>query len=276
MGMQRWVDLKTTDFADVSRDSIVVLPLAAIEQHGPHLSLDVDLKICDGLLAEAQRRIPDTLSALVMPTQAIGYSHEHRNFAGSLTLEPELLLQQWWNLIDQVQNLGFRRLVMFNSHGGNSDLMRTLARRARVACNMLAVAASWYRLVDCSDLLDSEELIHGIHGGALETSVMLHLAPEMVDMSKAGNFVSSAVAMARVNRHLSATGAVQFGWMSPDLHPSGAVGNASLATSAIGAEIVERATTGFLELLQEVEAFNLEGLSDITAEPERHAALRAD
>lgn len=256
-----WRELKSTEVPAVDREStVLVLPLAAVEQHGPHLPLDTDLRIGEGLLAEAARRAPDDLGFLVLPAQPIGYSAEHEAFSGTLTLPPETLLHLWTALGAQVSRLGFRRLVLFNSHGGNSDLIRIAVRELRMNCHMLAVAASWYRLADLDGLVDADELAHGIHGGTVETSVMLHLAPALVDMEAARDFPSAAARLAERNTHLSATGKVQFGWATQDLNMAGAVGDASAATAELGAKIVDRAVDGLLALLRETAEFDLAGL----------------
>jgi creatinine amidohydrolase len=265
MTIRYWREQKTTDFEGFDRENtVVILPLAAIEQHGPHLPLDVDIRINEGLLAESARRAPESPEVLILPTEAIGYSAEHGAFPGTLSHPPESLIAKWVALGEQVAALGFPRLLLFNSHGGNSDPMRIVARELRVACGMYVVGASWYRLARLDDLFDAAELEHGIHGGAVETSVLLHLAPEAVDMSKAANFVSAAAAA--TERHVSATGPIQFGWASQDLNPSGAVGDATKATEAAGRRIVEQTADRLIELLEEMAAFDLGRLATGEAE----------
>jgi len=258
-----WRKLKSGDFAAIDRENtVVILPLAAIEQHGPHLPLDVDLRINEGILAALVERAPDTLSFLILPTQEVGYSAEHEAFPGSLSHGPAALIESWTSVVGQAAALGFRRFLLFNTHGGNSDLMRVTAREIRVHFEALAVAASWYRMVDLSGFADATELEHGIHGGLVETSLMLHLDPDTVDMDKADAFPSFAEAMAKDHRHLSATGNIQFGWMAQDLNASGAVGDAAAATAEAGAEILDLAVSNLIELIGEVAAFDLSALSD--------------
>lgn len=259
-----WRNLKTTDFGGIDRERcVVILPLAAIEQHGPHLPLDVDLRINEGILSGVASTAPENLSFLILPSQSVGYSAEHEAFSGTLSLTPGALIENWTSLIGQAAALGFRRFLLFNSHGGNSDLMRVTARELRVDLNVLAVAASWYRMVKLDAFTGAAELEHGIHGGTIETSVMLHLNPDAVDMSKAESFTSHAVKIAEENHHLSATGNVQFGWMAQDLHPSGAVGDAAAATAKAGEEIVSAAVQSVIELLSEIASFDLSTLADV-------------
>lgn len=258
-----WRHLKSRDFSTIAReDTVVVLPIAAIEQHGPHLPLDVDLRINEAILEEAVASAPDQLPFVILPSQPIGFSAEHEAFPGTLTYPPATVLDLWTSSIGQAAALGFRRFLLFNTHGGNSDLMRVAARELRVAYDVLAVGASWYRMLDLSPYADAKELEHGIHGGLVETSMMLHIDPARVDMSEAAAFASYASELADRHHHLSATGNVQFGWMAQDLNPSGAVGDASRATAEMGREIVQAAAQALVELIGEVSSFDLSALAE--------------
>ena len=258
-----WRSLKTTDFDRIDRaDTVVVLPLAAIEQHGPHLPLDVDLRINEGIVAAAAERAPENPPFLILPTQEIGYSAEHTAFSGSLTWSPTSTLEHWTTLIGQVAEQGFRRFLLFNTHGGNSDLMRVAAREIRVRHSALAVGASWYRMLDLSVFADATELEHGIHGGQIETSLMLHLAPETVEMEKADAFTSYAMELVDRHDQLSATGNIQLGWMAQDLNRSGAVGDASKATADAGANILDAAAQSLVDLIAEIGAFDLKAFAE--------------
>jgi len=264
--LRYWRSLKTRDFDRIDREqTVIILPLAAIEQHGPHLPLDVDLRISEGITEAVVACSHEDLPFLILPTQAIGYSAEHSEFPGTLSYSPTAAVELWTSIAGQVAELGFKRFILFNSHGGNSDLMRVAARELRVQHDMLAIAASWYRMVDLSGYADTAELEHGIHGGLIETSVMLYLAPDSVDMSKASAFASYAAELTRTQTHLSATGNVQFGWMAQDLNSSGAVGDASRASAEIGQAVVDAAARGLLDLIAEAIAFDLGSLADRSA-----------
>lgn len=261
-----WRSLKTSDFDRIDREqTVIILPLAAIEQHGPHLPLDVDLRIGEGIMEAAVACSPEDLPFLILPAQAVGYSVEHSAFPGTLSCSPTGAIELWTSIAGQVAGLGFKRFILFNSHGGNSDLMRIAARELRVQHEALTIAASWYRMVDLAGYADAAELEHGIHGGLIETSVMLHLAPDSVDMSKASAFTSYATELSRRHTHLTATGNVQFGWMAQDLNSLGAVGDASLASAEIGQAIVASAARALLELVEEAIAFDLGSLADRSA-----------
>ena len=138
--------------------------------------------------------------------------------------------------------------------------MTIVATELRVKLGMLAVATSWTRFGYPSDVVSEGERAIGIHGGFIETSVMLALRPDLVDMSRARDFPSRQTAFARDFRHLRAYGPHAFGWKMRDLNPEGVAGNAAAATAAAGEAILDHAARGFAELLDDVARFDLSAL----------------
>ena len=266
-----WENLSTVEFAtrDMGR-TIALLPVAATEQHGPHLPLAVDAIINAAVIDAMLEAAPVNSPVLVLPAQNIGLSEEHNRFPGTLSLTAETLITAWSEIGESVARAGVKTLVIFNSHGGNPPVMDIVARRLRGQCGLLAVTANWYDLVDIEDLFTETERRHGIHGGAVETSILLHLHPELVDMTKAKNFASlgqkmggpkmGRQAMAVEFTVLSPTGGPSFAWDTQDLNETGAVGDAASATAAIGELIVQRAADGLAALLRDVEKFDLAAL----------------
>ncbi|HAA91124.1 MAG TPA: creatininase [Rhodospirillaceae bacterium] len=253
-GVQYWPTLTTDDFTDVDlAKSIAVLPVAAIEQHGPHLPLEVDAVINDAILTAALAEVPEALSVLVLPAQVIGYSEEHTSFPGTLTFSAETLLATWREIGESVARAGVRKLVIFNSHGGQNELMAVVARQLRVSAGLFVATAGWSQLATYDDLVTPEERQFGIHGGALETSLMLHIAPEKVRNDRIRNFPSTGQQVADSSTHLAPTGRNAYGWMTEDLNETGAVGDATQATSALGEEILHRAAKGLVEYLEDVD-----------------------
>ena len=258
---RQWQDLTTTEFDSIDRErTVVVLPVAAIEQHGPHLPLSVDAAINEGILAETWKILPEDLSVLALPPQPVGWSDEHGAFPGTLSLDVETLIRVWTDIAASVADAGFRKFVLFNSHGGQSEITRVVARKLRLEHGMLAVTVNWYSLVDLKGLFDAVERRHGIHAGAVETSVMLHLRPDLVRQESVGEFTSASIEIEQNFQHLRSTGKVSFGWATQDLHASGAVGHAALADAEKGRKIVEQAAKGFVEVLQDVDRFALSRL----------------
>lgn len=260
---RRWEELSAADFAalDAGR-AIAVLPVAAIEQHGPHLPLSVDACIADGILDAACASMPAALPVLILPMQRLGKSDEHIGYPGTLTLSAETLIRQWNEIGDAVARAGIRKLLFFNSHGGNPPVMEIVARDLRLRHAMLAVQASWWDLADLDALFDAAARRHDVHGGAVETSVMLHLRPDLVDMARAADFRSTSQDMAADFARLAPVGRTPFAWAAQDLNPQGVAGNAAAADAERGGRAVESAARGLVALLEDIDRFDLSRLAE--------------
>ncbi len=257
-----WAEMKWTDFSVADMTKVVaVLPVAAIEQHGPHLPVGVDAFINEGYLARAVQRVPDDWPVLFLPVQAIGKSNEHLHYPGTLTFSMETITRAWTEIGESVARTGCRKLIFMNSHGGNVAVLAAVIRELRVRFGMLAVHAGWHALGYPDDMFPPEERAHGIHGGDAETSLMLATRPDTVAMSEARNFVSSAVGIEREFKRLRVTQPIGIGWMANDLHDLGAAGDASKGTAEKGEACFDHGVEGFLELLRDVAAFDLSRLT---------------
>jgi creatinine amidohydrolase len=257
-----WAEMTWEDFANADPSWVAVLPLAAVEQHGPHLPLGTDAFIVEAYLARARKQLPDALNVTFLPPQPIGTSHEHRAFAGTLTLAPETLVRGLTEIGESVRRAGVRKLVFANGHGGNVAALDLVALDLRARLDMLAVPCSFARFGYPDGLFASEEIAHGIHGGDVETSIMLAARPDLVGMKQAKNFVPASATMARGFKRLRAGDPVGFGWMSQDLNPAGAIGDATLATAAKGEAALAHGARAFVELLDDVARFDLAKLAN--------------
>lgn len=237
--------------------SIAVLPLGAHEQHGPHLPFETDTIIAAGIASRAKSLLPAGLDVTFLPAEPVGYSIEHMDVAGTRSLAYDEAIGRWLGIAGDLSGQGIRRLVLLNAHGGNSPLMTIVATEARVRFNMLCVATSWTRFGAETGLVGPDEKAIGIHGGDIETSVMLALAPDRVDMGKARDFASRQSEFIRDFRHLRAYGPHAFGWRMRDLNSDGVAGNAGLATAAKGEIMIDRAARGLVELIEDVSRFDL-------------------
>jgi len=253
-----WFSLTTEEFGGAR---IAVLPVAAVEQHGRHLPVGVDTYIAEAYLARVRAVLPEDSSVVFLPVQAVGASDEHRAFRGTLTLSPETALRAFIEIGESVHRAGIRKLVIVNSHGGNIALIDLSARQLRLRHNMLAVHASWGRFGYPDGLFTEAECTHGIHGGDIETSIMLAASPDLVRREQIANFIPATIAMERDFAHLRADFPAGFGWMTQDLNASGAVGDASLATAEKGDAALEHGARAFVALLRDVEKFGLERLA---------------
>ncbi len=249
-----WAEMTAAEVAALDPDrAIAVLPVGAIEQHGPHLPVNVDACIAEGLLARALALVPDDLAVVALPLQPVGKSNEHIDFPGTLTLSAETLIRLWTEIGDSAARAGVAKLMILNAHGGQPQVADIVARDLRVRHGMFVVVLNWYRLGLPEGLFSADEVAHGIHAGEIETSMMLHLAPDLVQMEKAADFRPLSKDMADDYRYLSPLGPAQLAWQAQDLHPSGAAGNAAAADAERGAQVVEFVAARIVEVLQEID-----------------------
>jgi len=260
-----WMDMTWQDIAGAAGATvrwIAVLPLAAVEQHGPHLPLGVDTYIAEAYLARLQALLPADLPVTFLPVQRIGVSAEHLSFPGTLTLSAATAMAAWTELGESLARAGVRKLVLVTSHGGNVAAMESVARDLRARLGMLAVTVGWHRFGYPDGAFSAEEKKHGIHGGDIETSLMLAGKPDTVRMDQAPNATPATIAMAREFKWLGAYRPAGFAWMTQDLNPTGAVGDATLATAAKGEAALDHGAKAFVELLREIDRFDLSRLRE--------------
>lgn len=252
-----WADLSTRDFAQLDKArAIAVLPLAATEQHGPHLPLNVDTTLVNGVVAAAVQHLPAALTVLFLPMQSVGLSPEHQRFAGTLTLSVQTVIQLWTEIGESVARSGVRKLVLLNSHGGHTGVTGIVARELRSRCDLLVYSVNTFDLPlgdEVENLFSGDEHRFGIHAGDIETSMMLALAPEQVDMAQAKNFASSSRQRAQQFPILGNGRSAKLGWQMQDYTPAGAAGNASAATAAKGHAVLTAAGRALAQLLTEID-----------------------
>jgi creatinine amidohydrolase len=256
-----WNELNTLDFKHLSPEkTIAILPIASTEQHGPHLPIATDVAIANGMLAELKMQRPEELDFLVLPTQEIGKANEHVYGPGTLSFGAELLIPAWTAIGAKVAEAGVRKLVIINSHGGNVDIMSIVGRELRVRYQMAVIGTQWGRFGNPEGLISEHEQKFGIHGGEVETSLMLHFRPDLVRMERAENFVSRAEWMKTQSKYIQPTPPHALAWLAHDLNPNGVVGDASKGTAEKGALICRHQVACFVEMLRDFEAYSLDNL----------------
>ncbi|MBY4599992.1 creatininase family protein [Ottowia caeni] len=256
-----WHDLATTDFAALTMArTIAVLPVAATEQHGPHLPLSVDADLAHGIVNAALPHLPPDSPALFLPVQAIGYSPEHASFPGTLTFKAETVIRLWAEIAESVAASGVRKLLIFNTHGGNVGLLDVVARDLRTRLGLLAYTASWFNLPligpdgeDVSARFSAGEHRFGVHAGQIETAMMRALKPERVRMEAAQDFHSTSRDRAKVFPILGNGKSAKLAWAAQDYNPAGAMGNAAAATAEDGRALLEASGRALAQLIGEID-----------------------
>jgi len=252
-----WADLPSATFGDLPDDIVAVLPLGATEQHGPHLPLLVDSCLISAVAHQALKALDPAQSVLVLPTLSITKSDEHTSFPGTLTLSAETLLAVLREIGASVARAGVMRLILFNGHGGNTAVLQIAARELRQSRNMIVAACSWSGFADWQELYDPASYAHDIHAGDSETSAMLALRPDLVEMSKAQDFRPAMADWDTEFPYIGLAGkAANPGWLAQDLQPQGACGNASAATAEKGTQLLDSAARNFAAFLAEFARFD--------------------
>lgn len=241
---------------------IAVLPLAATEQHGPHLPFETDVLIGEAYLARVRETLPQEIPVTFLPIERVGISTEHIAYPGTQTSATDVALKKWMALCDDIAQIGVRKLVIITSHGGNGAAMALIAQDLRAKHEMLAVTTSWSRFGVPNDSFPADEVRYGIHGGAIETSIMLAAYPHLVKQDQIANFESAEIQMAKEFRWLSAGRPAPFAWATQDLNPQGAIGDATLATAEKGKALIDHGARAFIELLADVDKFDLGRLAN--------------
>jgi len=250
-----WADYRFEEFAAIDPErTIAILPTAAIEQHGPHLPVGTDTMIMNGMLDRLRQDCPEDLDIRILPVQAVGKSNEHLWARGTLTLSAENALRVWTDIGLSVARAGVKKIVLVNSHGGNLDLVSILSRELRVQAGMLAVKCQWGAFGHPEGMYSGQERSFGIHGGDVETSLMLAFAPHCVDMSRAEDFRSSAE-----TTPIPPTGPISYGWIASDLGAAGTVGEAHLATAEKGVATCAHQVAGFIAMLRQIRDMAVPG-----------------
>jgi creatinine amidohydrolase len=267
-----WADLTSRHFSQLVASAVIdqtvaVLPVAAIEQHGPHLPVSVDTSLVNGVIEAALPHLPAALPVLFMPTQQVGKSNEHIRYPGTLTLSAQTLITVWMELGACVARAGIKKLVLFNSHGGQISVMDIVARDLRTAHDLMVFSSNWFTLPlgdEVMGLFTPAEHRFGIHAGDMETSMMLALREKYVDMAHAQHFRTQAEERARTYPVLGNGSAAKLGWQMQDYNPYGAAGDATLATAAKGRAVIDAAGWQLAQLLQEISSLPMSALN---AEP---------
>jgi creatinine amidohydrolase len=239
--------------AELSKDSIVVLPLGAIEQHGPHLPLNTDFVVAEAVSRAAVEKFGAETNAWLLPTLPFTKSNEHAWAAGTMWLSATTMMSVIDDIGRCVASTPAKKLMFINGHGGNSALMAMMNRELRLKYGLQTFLAHPHMPADQGGSSAESELGMGVHGGVDETSVMLHLRPDLVDMSLAVRRVPEGLAK---NEQVKFGGRVAFGWLSNDFFPEGHIGDPTGASAELGARMFAGAVESLGGAMKEISRFD--------------------
>jgi creatinine amidohydrolase len=235
-------------------DTVIVQPVAAIEQHGPHLPVAVDTVITCGVLGRALERLPAEIPAFALPPLCYGKSNEHVDFAGTVTLTTQTLLATLLEVAESLYRSGFRKIAFVNGHGGQPQVLELAARDARERHRDLSVFPLFiWRVPNCAaELFPGQETELGIHAGGAETALMMALLPDTVRMQRAAAEYPAGLPEDSL---LSMEGALPFAWLTGDLTRSGTIGDPTLATPEKGVRLLDSLADGWARTLADIHRF---------------------
>ncbi|MBU6229084.1 MAG: creatininase family protein [Cyanobacteria bacterium REEB459] len=246
-----WTDIE----AMADRDQVVIVqPLGAIEQHGPHLPLAVDSAICTAVVGQALAKLDPALPVYSLPPLYYGKSNEHYQFPGTISLSAETLLRMLHEVGTSLYRAGFRKLVLINAHGGQPQVLDIVARDLHQIYPDLMVFPLFIGSVpNCSrELFTPQELEFGIHAGDGETSLMLAIMPDQVRMARARAEFPPPMPP---GSYLSMEGALPFAWVTGDLSSSGVFGDPTGATAEKGDRLLSSLVQGWVKVLEDIYYF---------------------
>lgn len=241
----------------IKNETIAILPLGAHEYHGPHLPVTTDAVIA-GAFAKRLASLSFLAGKVItLPVEEVGYSIEHSDRAVTKSLTYSKAIERWVSIGSECYQNGLKKLLILNAHGGNSPLMNIVITELRCRYPMLAVATSWGRFGLPEGVIAPEQKPFDIHAGFIETSLMLYLAPDDVEMDKAENFSNRQKEFQQNFKYLRAYGPFSFGWKMRDLNPKGAAGDATKANKEAGKAIFDHALAGFVGLIEDMQRFDI-------------------
>ena len=233
-------------------EGVVILPIGAIEQHGPHLPTQTDSLIVSYILEATLHHLPSEVQAWALPPLNYGKSNEHTGFPGTISLTAKTLLAVLHDIAVSVQRAGFRRLAFINGHGGNSALLEVAARDIRAATGLMCFCLQPALYVDPPFEISTAERCFGIHAGELETSLVLEIAPELVQMEKA---IRHFPPFPDTESDLFLFGPASTAWLSADWSDSGVFGDATLGSADKGHALIVAAVERLGKLITAISRF---------------------
>jgi creatinine amidohydrolase len=232
---------------------MVLVPVGATEQHGPHLPLYTDSAIASEIVGRALARLPDSVPAVALPPVWCGKSNEHDRFPGTISLSADTLKALLWEMAVSLYRTGFRKLVFVNGHGGQPQVLEIVARdlRAQYPDFELFPASVWSVPNRAGEFLDERERELGLHAGQAETSLMLALDAQHVRSERLVREFPPDTGL------LTPEGRLRYAWLAHDISASGVMGDATRGNAAEGEVVLGSLVEGWIEAIRTIHDFEL-------------------
>ena len=240
-----WTDI---DALEDKENTVIVLPVGAIEQHGPHMPCATDSIIAAGFVGKALEMLPDNIPAYGLAPITYGKSDEHIHFPGTVTLTGELLLHTIQEIGESIYRAGFRKLLMINAHGGQPQPLEMAARELRLRHGdyMVITRSPWSIPFDSSFIPEKEHQL-AMHAGHAETAALMALAPDTLHMDRAEAHFPEPFPCPSLT-----TGRLAAAWASYDFGPTGVIGDPTGATPEQGFQILQELGSGWAQVITEI------------------------
>ena len=247
-----WNNLTTKEISKLSRNTVIIVPFSAIEQHGPHLPVSTDKIILDRILEKLCTKNKKNKDFVVLPNLCIGSSSEHSSFEGTLSVNSLNYINFCLNYLESIFSKKFYKFIFLNSHGGQTSHIEIIAKELKTKFNKSKIIkANYFLFSGYEDIISTNELTYGYHGGDFETSLMLYLAKEKVRINK----ISKGKLSPDYNNKKIITFEknIKLQWDTKDISKSGIIGNPQNASSIKGQKLTKVAISTIEKIIKELK-----------------------
>jgi creatinine amidohydrolase/Fe(II)-dependent formamide hydrolase-like protein len=247
-----WNNLTTKEISKLSRNTIIVVPFSAIEQHGPHLPVSTDKIILDKILEKLCKKNHKNKDFVILPNFSIGSSSEHSDFEGTLSVNSLNYISFCINYLESIFSKKFYKFLFLNSHGGQTSHIEIIAKELKTKFNKSKIVkANYFLFSGYENIISTNELTYGYHGGDFETSLMLYLAKEKVRVNKI--FKEKLSSDYKSNKIIGFEKNIKLQWDTKNISKSGIIGNPENSTSIKGQKITKVAISTIEKIIKELK-----------------------
>jgi len=247
-----WNNLTTKEISKLSRNTVIIVPFSAIEQHGPHLPVSTDKIILDRILEKLCTKNKKNKDFVVLPNLSIGSSSEHSSFEGTLSVNSLNYINFCLNYLESIFSKKFYKFIFLNSHGGQTSHIEIIAKELKTKfIKSKIIKANYFLFSGYENIISTNELTYGYHGGDFETSLMLYLAKEKVRINK----ISKGKLSPDYNNKKIITFEknIKLQWDTKDISKSGIIGKPQNASSVKGEKLTKVAILTIEKIIKELK-----------------------